>query len=243
MKTSGPTAFLSGPGEMAAIMRAHDWSATTLGPPSDWPQALRTAVRLMLGSGHPIYLFWGEAGACLYNDAFRPSIGAERHPKSLGRPAFEVWAEIWDVTGPQIAQVMAGRGSTWHEDQLVPFVRDGRREEVYWTYSFGPVDDATAPNGIGGVLVVCTEATRAVRMQQQQVFRLGLEVVLRDLADARAIKAAAAAMLGAHLGIGRCGYAEIDDTGGFATVQGRLDRRGRCRTCPAGRFWTGSALP
>ena len=212
MKKSDPTAYMSGPGEMAALMRAHDWSATTLGLPETWPQALRTAVRLMLHTRHPMYIFWGDDGACLYNDAYRPSIGAERHPSSLGRPAREVWAEIWTVIGPQIAQVMSGEGATWHEDQLVPITRDGRREDVYWTYSFGPIDDATAPSGIGGVLVVCTETTRAMGIRHQQAFRLGLEAVLRDLADAGAIMAAAAAMLGAQLGAGRCGYGEVDDS-------------------------------
>src|SRR5690606_20552436 len=83
----------------------------------------------------------------------------ERHPVSLGRPGREVWDEIWDIIGPQIDQVMAGRGATWHVNHLIPITRHGRREEVYWTYSYSPIDDDTAPTGVGGVLVVCTETT------------------------------------------------------------------------------------
>ena len=154
--------FLKGGGEMGALMRAHDWLKSSLGPPEYWPQPLRIAVRLMLNTGHPMYIWWGADGACLYNDAYRQSIGPERHPGSLGRPARIVWDEIWDIIGPQIAQVMAGRGSTWHENQLVPITRNGKRENVYWTYSFGPIDDETAPNGVGGILVVCTETTQQV---------------------------------------------------------------------------------
>ncbi len=154
--------FLEGGGTMGAIMRAHDWSTSSLGPPQAWPQALRTAVRLLLNTGHPMYIWWGADGACLYNDAYSLSIGPERHPGSLGRPAREVWAEIWDIIGPQIEQVMAGRGPTWHENHLVPITRNGRREDVYWTYSFSPIDDDTAPGGVGGVLVVCTETTQQV---------------------------------------------------------------------------------
>ncbi len=160
--TSRNFTFLAGGGEMGALMRAHDWSASSLGSPAQWPQALRTAVRLLLNSGHPMYIFWGPEGACLYNDAYRRSIGPERHPVSLGRPARAVWDEIWDIIGPQIEQVMAGRGPTWHENALVPITRNGRREDVYWTYSYSPIDDETAPNGVGGVLVVCTETTEAV---------------------------------------------------------------------------------
>jgi PAS domain-containing protein len=159
--------FLSGGGEMGALMRAHDWSHSSLGDPRTWPQSLRTAVRLLLNTGHPMYVWWGKDGACLYNDAYRRSIGSERHPGSLGRPAREVWNEIWEIIGPQIEQVMSGRGATWNENQLVPITRNGRREDVYWTYSYGPIDDEAAPNGIGGVLVVCTETTQQVLAEQR----------------------------------------------------------------------------
>jgi signal transduction histidine kinase len=154
--------FLAGDSEMAAIMRARDWSGSTLGLPHTWPQPLRTAIRFMLNTRHPMYIWWGSDLACLYNDAYRASIGPERHPGSLGQPAREVWAEIWDIIGPQIEQVMGGGPATWHENQLVPITRHGWREEVYWTYSYGPIDDPAAPNGIGGVLVVCTETTATV---------------------------------------------------------------------------------
>jgi signal transduction histidine kinase/PAS domain-containing protein len=147
---------------MGALMRAHDWSHSSLGIPASWPQSLRTCVRLMLNTGHPMYIFWGADGACLYNDAYRESIGAERHPGSLGLPAFAVWEEIWPVIGPQIEQVMTGGGATWHVDQLIPITRHGRYEDVYWTYSYSPIDDESVPGGIGGVLVVCSETTQQV---------------------------------------------------------------------------------
>jgi PAS domain S-box-containing protein len=166
-ETSPPTElvgpdFMSGGGEMGALMRARDWSSSSLGPPRSWSQSLRTIVRLMLNTGHPMYIFWGADGACLYNDAYRRSIGPERHPGSLGQPAHEVWDEIWDIIGPQIEQVLSGGGATWHEDHLVPITRYGRREDVYWTYSYSPIDDDTAPSGIGGILVICTETTQKV---------------------------------------------------------------------------------
>jgi len=160
--------FLDGPGEMAGLMRTHDWSKTMLGPPEHWPQSLRTVVRLMLNTGHPMYIWWGREGACLYNDAYRQSIGPERHPSSLGRPAREVWEEIWDIIGPQIDQVMSGGGATWHRNALVPITRYGRREDVYWTYSYSPIDDEAAENGIGGVLVVCTETTENVMAARRE---------------------------------------------------------------------------
>lgn len=166
---SAALAFLAGGGEMGALMRTHDWGRSPLGPPHDWPQSLRTVVRLMLNTGHPMYIWWGPGGACLYNDAYRESIGPERHPQSLGRPAREVWEEIWPIIGPQIEQVLGGRGATWHVNHLVPITRHGRREDVYWTYSYSPIDDEHSPNGIGGVLVVCSETTEQVLAHQRTV--------------------------------------------------------------------------
>jgi PAS domain S-box-containing protein len=156
---------------MGALMRAHAWEETPLGPPANWPQGLRTAVRLLLNTGHPMYIFWSAEGVCLYNDAYRKSIGPERHPGSLGRPVREVWQEIWPIIGPQIDQVMDGRGATWDVDALVPITRNGRREDVYWTYSYSPIHDEKSPGGVGGVLVVCTETTELVRTQQATAAR------------------------------------------------------------------------
>ena len=153
---------------MGEYMRVHDWTSSPLGTPANWPQSLRTVVRLMLNTGHPMYIWWGPELACLYNDAYSQSIGPERHPGSLGKPAREVWGEIWHIIGPQIDHVMSGRGATWNENALVPITRHGRKEEVYWTYSYGPIDDELAPNGVGGVLVVCTETTQAVLAQARQ---------------------------------------------------------------------------
>jgi PAS domain S-box-containing protein len=158
--------FLAG-GEMGALMRAHDWAATPLGPPEAWPQGLRTAVRMALTTRHPIFIFWGEQHVCLYNDGYRPSLGPEKHPSMLGARGREAWAEIWPIIGPQIELVLSGEGATWRENQLVPIVRHGGLQEVYWTYSYGPIDDETAPNGVGGVLVVCTETTAQVLAERR----------------------------------------------------------------------------
>ncbi|KJC62633.1 histidine kinase [Bradyrhizobium sp. LTSPM299] len=148
--------FLSGGGEMGALTRAFDWSKTSLGSPETWPQSLRVTVRLVLTSRHPMFIWWGPELIQFYNDAYRTTMGPERHPSALGAKGRECWDEIWDIIGPQIEYVMAGHGATWNEDQLVPVTRHGRREDVWWTYSFGPID---LENKVGGVLVVCKDVT------------------------------------------------------------------------------------
>ncbi|MCC6791471.1 MAG: PAS domain-containing protein [Thermomicrobiales bacterium] len=160
--------FLSAPGEMSALIRAHDWASTPLGPPNAWPQTLKSMTRIALTTRHPMFIFWGAEHICLYNDAYRASLGPEKHPAILGRRGRDAWPEIWEIIGPQIELVMRGEGATWHENQLVPIIRHGELQEVYWTYSYGPIDDPTAPSGVGGVLVVCTETTEQVLAEQRR---------------------------------------------------------------------------
>jgi len=148
--------FLAGGGEMGALTRAFDWSKTSVGSPETWPQSLRVTVRLVLTSRHPMFIWWGSDLIQFYNDAYRETMGPERHPSALGARGRECWAEIWDIIGPQIEYVMSGQGATWNEDQLVPVTRHGRREDVWWTYSYGPID---LEGKVGGVLVVCRDVT------------------------------------------------------------------------------------
>ncbi len=162
----GSPDFLAGGGRMGALMRRLDWHATPVGPPETWPQALKTSVRLMLTSQHPMFIWWGEALTCFYNDAYSALIGPDRHPSALGRPGREVWAEIWDVIGPQIDFVMAGHGATWHERQLIPITRGTALQDVWWTYGYSPIDDDGAATGVGGVLVICRDVTAEVRAEQ-----------------------------------------------------------------------------
>ncbi len=154
--------FLRGGGEMGERMRAFDWQGSLLGTPGQWPAALRTCLRILLTTNHPAFVFWGDRSVCFYNDAYSRSLGPEKHPSILGAAGRDAWPEIWPIIGPQIEQVMTGGGATWHENQLVPIYRHGQVEEVYWTYSYGPIDDDTAPHGVGGVLVLCTETTGQV---------------------------------------------------------------------------------
>jgi PAS domain S-box-containing protein len=181
--------FLAGGGEMGALTRARDWSKTPIGAPDTWPQSLRTAVRILLNTNHPMFIWWGPELIQFYNDAYRQTMGPERHPGALGQRGRDCWAEIWPIIGPQIEQVMSGGGATWHENQLIPVTRHGRLEQVWWTYGYSPIDEA---DGVGGVLVVCRDVTKeylaaeALREREaelarvQQIGRIGgLEVDLR----------------------------------------------------------------
>jgi PAS domain S-box-containing protein len=157
----GNRQFLAGGGEMGELTRAKDWSKTPVGEPENWPQSLRTTLGIVLNSKFPMFLWWGPELICFYNDAYRLSLGESgKHPDILGVRAEEAWPEIWEIIKPLIDQVLAGGESTWAEDQLIPIFRNGKLEDVYWTFSYSPVNDES--NKIAGVLVTCTETTGKV---------------------------------------------------------------------------------
>ncbi len=157
--------FLQGGGELGTITRAHNWDATSLGSPYTWPQSLRTTLGILLHSAFPMFLFWGPERLCFYNDAYRPSLGDEGKHPCVGKPGKEVWPEIWDFIGPLIEQVISTGEPVWYEDQFLPIQRNGRLEDVYWTFSYSP---AYGDSGeISGVLVTCTETTRAVEERRK----------------------------------------------------------------------------
>ncbi|HEX6903126.1 MAG TPA: ATP-binding protein [Thermoanaerobaculia bacterium] len=150
---------LPGGGEMGERMRAFDWSKTPVGPIESWPRSLITAVRVMLHSRYPMFIWWGREMINFYNDAYIPILG-KRHPEALGRSAPEVWGEIWGTVGPQAEIVLNEGRSTWNEEALLLMERHGYTEETYFTFSYSPAPDDAG--GVGGVFCVCTEDTRSV---------------------------------------------------------------------------------
>ncbi|MGA2043796.1 MAG: response regulator [Roseiarcus sp.] len=156
---AAPADFLAGGGEMAALMRARIWADGPLGPPDRWPQSLKTVVGILLTSRHQMWMGWGADLTFLYNDAYRPTLGV-KHGRALGRPAREVWREIWDDIGPRIAHVLESGEATWDEGLLLFLERSGYPEETYHTFSYSPLADDSGVRV--GMLCVVTEETERV---------------------------------------------------------------------------------
>jgi signal transduction histidine kinase/PAS domain-containing protein len=158
-------------GEMRKRIADFDWSSTPLGPITGWPQGLKTAVRIILDSRYPMFIWWGRDLINLYNDGYRPMLG-KRHPDALGQSAMAVWAEIWEIVGPQSDAVLQEGRATWNEERLLVLERNGYPEEAYFTFSYSPLVDDDGE--IRGVFCALSEDTQKVLGQR----RLR---VLRDL--------------------------------------------------------------
>ncbi len=173
MNSISPAVSLPGGGHTGALIRGHDWSATGLGPIEQWPQSLRTVVGILLSSRYQMWMGWGPDLSFLYNDAYAPTLGV-KHPWAIGRPAREVWAEIWADIGPRIELVLRTGEATWDEGLLLFLERRGYPEETYHTFSYSPLrDDGGA---IAGHFCVVMEETERIIGER----RLS---TLRDLAS------------------------------------------------------------
>ena len=163
---------------MGARMRAVDWSATPLGPVSDWPQSLRTALSMMLESRFAMVVAWGPELRFFYNDRYTPVLGS-KHPQSLGAPAAEIFPEIWHIIGPELEGVRRGV-SFAVDDWLLPLERSDYRENCWFSVSYSPIRDESG--GIGGVLAVVAETTGRVESERRLAT---LRELAADAASAR----------------------------------------------------------
>lgn len=164
--TNSDLQFLLCGGAMGQLIREKDWSKTAVGSPEQWPQSLRTTLSIILNSKFPMFLFWGPELICFYNDAYRPSLGNDgKHPDILGGRAEEYWKEIWSDIKPIIDNVLEKGEASWNEDMLLPIYRNGKMEDVYWTFSYSPVNDESGMPA--GVFVTCSETTEKVTTFEQ----------------------------------------------------------------------------
>lgn len=156
--------FLSGGGELGQRIRNFDWASTSLGPVENWPQSLRTCIRIMLTSRQPIWIGWGQELIKFYNDPYKAIVGG-KHPWALGTPASVVWKDIWKDIQPMLDQVMNHDQGTYVESQLLIMERNGYPEETYYTFSYTPIpgdDGKTA-----GMFCANTDDTDRIISQRQ----------------------------------------------------------------------------
>ncbi len=117
-----------------------------------------------------MWMAWGEELTFFCNAAYRRDTLGRKYPWALGRPASEVWAEIWEEIGPRIETVLSTGKATWDEALLLFLERSGFPEETYHTFSYSPLrDDGGAV--VGMLCVVNEETERIVAERRMETLR------------------------------------------------------------------------
>ena len=150
--------WLSGGGEIAALIRAKDWSATSIGPIEQWPQSLQTTVSLCLASNFPINIIWGPEAIQIYNSGYKVLCG-DAHPRALGESFRDTWESAWPVIGEPFEKAWLGE-TTYLENQRMFLTRNGYLEETFFTFSMSPIRDEAGE--VVGLFNPVTETTTAM---------------------------------------------------------------------------------
>ena len=163
------------PGGMLDEIRAFDWSRTSAGAVTRWPEPIRHAVRTMLVSASPIAILLGREGFVLYNDATRAMFGSH-YDGSLGRPIFDILPEAAAFYRRGVDEGLAGRAPRPAGEPLR--VSPGRAwENPRVRLSFTPIVGGAGP--VFGVLLIVEETTDLVDARRELTLaRKKLELAL-----------------------------------------------------------------
>jgi len=166
--------FLAGGGDTGELIRNFNWSDTSLGSPEFWPASLRTCVRIILTSRQPMFIWWGDDLINIHNDAYCAILGG-KHPWAMGKPAKEVWKELWGDIGPRTEMALKNNVGTYDESLLLIMERNGYQEETYYTFSYSPIPGEDGnPNGI-----ICANTDNTFQIINERQLR-----TLKDLGKA-----------------------------------------------------------
>jgi len=207
--------WLKAGGEMAERIRDYDWASTSLGPIDNWPDVLKTTTALCLDSRFPQAIMWGSDLVTLHNDAFTPILG--KKPSALGRPFSDVWKEVWGDVRPIAERALAGQ-ATFIEDFPLVIERSGEPEQAYFTFCYSPIRDHTGQ--VIGILDTVTETTATVVSSQRLGFLASLASVVADATSPDMIMDSTTRMLGEHLRLSGCTYADMDADENGLTIRG-----------------------
>ncbi|TGJ85265.1 hypothetical protein E0Z10_g3512 [Xylaria hypoxylon] len=163
--------------------RTRDWASTPLGPIEEWSPELRTISNMVMGSPHPVALYWGREFTVIYNEAYVAMAG-RKHPKLMGSRYQDAWAEIWDdeMQSTFESACESGQATMKNDDRFI-VRRDGFDEEAFFSWSIVPLvgEDGT-------VVGLYNPAFENTRRKMAERMMLTLREVGEKTALARDIK-------------------------------------------------------
>ncbi|SFZ81825.1 PAS domain S-box-containing protein [Devosia enhydra] len=154
------------------LANSFDWSQTEIGPITEWPEALRAAVRLMMATEVPMVMLAGaQSGTLIYNRGYAEFAG-DRHPAIFGKPVETAWPEIAAFNRENMRRGFAGE--SWYlADQELVLDRHGLAESAWMNLNYSPVlDESGTPLAIMVVVIETTQrvlANRALAESRQKL--------------------------------------------------------------------------
>ena len=136
-----PLKWPFGETELAALIRNHDWAATSLGPIENWPQSLRTLVDICLAHPLPCAIVCGQDRVLIYNDPCALLQG-DAHPRALGAAAALAFPEALSDAGPIHERLLAGEPMIFRKRPWV-FQCKGVLKTGHYDAFFTPVRSET----------------------------------------------------------------------------------------------------
>jgi serine phosphatase RsbU (regulator of sigma subunit)/anti-sigma regulatory factor (Ser/Thr protein kinase) len=202
--------------DCATLIRGHAWAATPLGPRAHWDPSVRAIVDVLLASPVAMALCYGDDYTLVYNDGYAGILGS-KHPAAMGRPAAEVFADIWDApaVGGVVDEVYRTGRAILEAEIHLPLVRGpaDRVEQAFFTRGHSAVRDRHGT--VVGVLTVAAETTQVTRRLQslgELTSRLAGALTLDDVA--RVVLAYAMV----SFDVDHVSFA-VDDAGAWRTVR------------------------
>ena len=178
--TAQTNTLITGHTEMASLIRAHNWSATPLGPIKDWSETLLATVNLMLHSPSPTVLCWGPGMVFLYNDAAIATLSA-KHPNALGSLYRDVFHEAWNLVSADLEACFYRGETAVRDNTLIPILVNGVLENHYWSYSLIPVYENGKIGGVYDAFRNTTEIVTGARRLRESEARLKLATEVAKL--------------------------------------------------------------
>ena len=173
----GEAAWPPAGGDCGAMIRARDWSGSSLGPSANWSPALKAAVAAIVNSPIAKVLMWGPDHVMLYNDGYI-EIAGDKHPGALGGTVEGVWPEIWEFNRDILRRGFGGEVIAYR-DQPMTLERHGAPENVVFDLFYTPIHDVDGR--VGGVM--CTVLDVTARKAAERALAAS-EAELRRIADA-----------------------------------------------------------
>ena len=117
-----------------------------------------------------------------------------KHPWALGRPAREVWPEIFDIIGPLLKRTHQSGETTGADDAAIFLNRSGYVEEFYCSFSYSPL--VNHAGNIEAVFATIPETSERVIGERRLRTLQKLGVDSRGLIDPQQVLSCAREVLG-----------------------------------------------